>query len=121
MLAPWVEVHTTAQLNVPGSPLSAYIPFDGNMAYPTCNGMATVLNMTSHFCATNVPQAKGLLHSLHLQDAVNVGTILGGDIFTNCSALAGTYGRQGLTPRDSSTASGPVHAAALLASLKFRR
>ncbi|CZT24838.1 uncharacterized protein RCC_10566 [Ramularia collo-cygni] len=80
---PYVEVHNTATISVTG--VDVYIPFDGTVVTSMCDGQASMFNLTTHFCATNVTMAAGLLHQLHLGDVQTVGKFLGGKDFTGCS------------------------------------
>ncbi|KAK5676671.1 hypothetical protein LTS10_010972 [Elasticomyces elasticus] len=86
---PYVEVHTLAPLSIPTANVSFYSDFDGQVWKPICDGKATWSNFTITFCATNATTAQQVLHMLHLTDAVTVGTFLGGQNFTSCSALTG--------------------------------
>jgi hypothetical protein len=97
---PYDEVHNTALINA--GPLSFYIPYDGTTVTEYCNGKASQFNFTAHFCSNNITAAGGLLHKVHLGDAVTVGQFLGGKNFTNCAAL----GESGATapPTASTTA-----------------
>jgi hypothetical protein len=84
---PFNEVHNTALFTIAN--VSIYIQFDGTRATPTCNGAATLMNMTAVFCGNNGTAAGSLLHMVHLSDLTTVGVILGGKNFTSCAALAG--------------------------------
>ena len=97
---PYDEVHNTALLNA--GAFSFYIPYDGTTVTEYCNGKASQFNFTAHYCSTNATAAGGLLHMVHLGDAVTVGKFLGGKNFTNCAAL----GEAGATapPTSSMTA-----------------
>jgi hypothetical protein len=96
---PYEEVHNTALLNV--GPFSFYIPYDGTVVKEYCNGKASQFNFTANFCSTNVTAAGGLLHMVHMGDAVTVGQFLGGKNFTNCAAL----GESGAAPPPMSSMS----------------
>ena len=96
---PYDEVHNTALLNA-GS-FSFYIPYDGTTVKEYCNGKASQFNFTAQFCSTNVTAAAGLLHMVHMGDAVTTGQFLGGKNFTNCAAL----GESGAAPPPTSTSS----------------
>lgn len=84
---PYNEVHNTALLSVPSAHVSFYIPYDGTVVSSICDGKASMFNFTAHYCATNATVAGGLLHMLHLGDAVTVGKFLGGMNYTSCQAL----------------------------------
>lgn len=85
---PYVEVHNTALLTVPAADnLTFYIPFDGTVVKSVCDGKASQFNFTANFCASNATAAAGVLHMLHLNDAITVGRFLGGMNFTSCAAL----------------------------------
>ena len=96
---PYEEVHNTALLNA-GS-FSFYIPYDGTTVKEYCNGKASQFNFTAQFCSNNITAAGGLLHMVHLGDAVTVGQFLGGKNFTNCAAL----GESGATAPPTSSMS----------------
>lgn len=84
---PYVEVHNTARVDYTAFDVSAYMPFDGTSVTSDCLGKASVINMTTHFCSTNVPLAQKLLHQVHLADAMEVGKMLGGGTFQGCTAM----------------------------------
>jgi hypothetical protein len=85
---PYNEVHNTALLSVPAYNVSLYIPYDGMVVSSVCDGLASTLNFTAHFCGTNATAVGMLLHELHTGDALTVGKFLGGMNFTSCAALA---------------------------------
>ncbi|WPG97679.1 Hypothetical protein R9X50_00045900 [Acrodontium crateriforme] len=99
---PYIEIHTLAPLTIPAANLSAYSDYDAQNWTSICGGKATYANFTIHFCATNATLGAGLLHSIHLADAVTVGKFLGGNNFTTCEALESNS----TTPSGSSTTSG---------------
>jgi len=84
---PFNEVHNTALFTIGN--VSIYIQFDGTRVTPTCNGAATLMNMTAVYCGNSATAAGSLLHMVHLADLTTVGVILGGKNFTTCAALAG--------------------------------
>ena len=71
---PYCEVHTLNPITIAAANVSFYGDYDGTTATPVCNGLATAFNFTISFCATNVTTAGPLLHSIHMTDAVTVGT-----------------------------------------------
>jgi len=84
---PYIEVHTVAPLSVSSADVSLYSDFDAQAWWPVCGGKATWTNFTISFCATNVTAGTEVLSTLHMRDAVNVGKMLGGDMFTSCEAM----------------------------------
>lgn len=84
---PYIEVHTVAPLTVPSADVSLYSDYDAQAWWPVCGGKATWTNFTISFCATNVTAGTEVLSALHMSDAVNVGKMLGGDMFTSCEAM----------------------------------
>ena len=99
---PYNEVHNTANLSVPSVNVSFYIMYDGTVSSDMCDGMATMLNFTAHFCANNATEVSGLLTMLHTADGLGAGKLLGGQNFTDCAALA----MMGGMPMPNATMSG---------------
>ncbi|KAK4629574.1 hypothetical protein CLAFUW4_08451 [Fulvia fulva] len=82
---PYFENHNFANATVGDA--SVYIPTDATSLTSVCDGKASMMNFTAHFCATNATFAAATLHMIHLGWAANVGTMLGGKNFTDCAAL----------------------------------
>ena len=91
-MGPYNEVHTLNPITIAAANVSFYGDYDGTTATPICNGSATAFNFTINFCATNATVAAQLLHSIHMTDAMTVGTFLGGRNFSSCAALNSSAG-----------------------------
>jgi len=89
---PYVQVYSAVLVNDSAANHSFYIPFDSTVVVPTCNGAASILNFTSSFCTNNVTAIAGLLHTLHITDALTAAKFLGGRNFTSCAAIAAGSG-----------------------------
>ena len=85
---PYEEIHTLGLLTIPSANVSFSADYDGTTVTPTCDGKASIFNLTANFCATNASVAGPLLHMLHLTDAETVGKFLGGQNFTTCEAIS---------------------------------
>jgi hypothetical protein len=88
---PYDEVHALDEITIPlpSGNLNIYSDYDGTTVVQTCGGKASTMNFTIDFCATNATEAAGVLHSIHVSDAITVGVFLGNQNFTSCAALGG--------------------------------
>ncbi|CAK4033093.1 Hypothetical predicted protein [Lecanosticta acicola] len=104
---PYVEVHTTSLSEYPSYNLSVYIPTDSSVFSSVCNGKATLLNMTTVFCANNVTTAGTILHTAHSEQLASIGKLLGGQNYTGCGSTSPSNGTSSggfASPTPSSTA-----------------
>jgi hypothetical protein len=87
---PYVEIHTVEPLIIPAPSgnVSLYADYDGITVTTICNGAASTFNFTTNFCASNATVAKAILHLLHITNAQNVGTLLGGQNFSSCAVVS---------------------------------
>ncbi|KAH6675154.1 hypothetical protein B0J14DRAFT_665549 [Halenospora varia] len=85
---PYEEIHTLNLLTIPSANVSFYGDYDGTTVTPICNGRASTFNFTINFCASNATLVAVVLHTIHLTDAQTVGTFLGGNNYTSCTALS---------------------------------
>ena len=102
---PYVEIHDLALLTVPSANLTVSAPYDGATVTSTCNGRASIFNLTTLFCASNVTVGGELFHQLHMGDAMTVGVFLGNKTFTSCEALASGSATATMTATKTATAS----------------
>ncbi|KAK9453576.1 hypothetical protein V1511DRAFT_503938 [Dipodascopsis uninucleata] len=79
-----------ASLTAPSLNITADCPYDALTVTSICDGTASVLNQTITFCSTNADYFTSLIHELHTEHAVLVGTYLGGANFTSCPASNAT-------------------------------
>lgn len=85
---PYLEIHKLGLTSIAAVNLSAYADFDGTTVVPTCNGRASIFNLTINFCANNISVAASVFHTVHLTDIQTVGVFLGGQNFSSCDRLS---------------------------------